>query len=757
MSRRRLVALTLVFVVVTAVAGAVGNDRLDDWRVVEDSLRTMHPRYRARWLRDHGHADRLPSFTSSTDSGPLRVVGRWSYGPGYDVDCHVTSADTLIAFGRGSGVTLLSFNRNSTPRVEFLSDVNGERLLNQVMIADSLLYVGTNAGLETYDISDARNPERLSWIRTGCAGFDVQDSLAYITWYDTFKVYSVADPANPYRVGWCRDSGAAVTVTGNTAFLADRWGLYAVDVSDPANPHRVGSWGSAIVEAEARGNICCVTQFNPNQPEWLRLTVLDVASPANMQPVGVLDSAGGYDLQYSRSLLFASGYDQGVHEFEVISLADSTHPTRLGALSTPGPNYGVWGDSTAGIVFVGDGYEGMSTIDVRNLSSPLLLGRSYAAALSVDISMDDSIAYVANEQAGLRILSVSDATRPRTLGELDSVYRGLNCPTAVGKDSFAYFGWFFEFTRVADVHDPTNPQMAAQFNLFRNAEDMVLRDSFTYIAEDYRFQVVNVARPRQPQVVGTCNLPERSREVILADTLAYIANYGGIIVMNVAQPDSPYVVATWPRYIWGIDLQDTVLYALSYANANDDVLLSFSVRNPAAPLLLDTIVVPRTMHDVLVVDTVAYCAGWEMAFVDVSDPSDMRRLPGRWVQPSFYVRRLAYDPPYIYAAATDGGVCILETLQTGVREFKPAESARVLKLEPTVTPGPVRVILGALTGVVGASVYDAAGKEVRKLSGDASTGLRFDLTEEAAGVYMVVVRTAGGIRFTGKLVKTRGR
>ena len=59
-------------------------------------------------------------------------------------------------------------------------------------------------------------------------------------------------------------------------------------------------------------------------------------------------------------------------------------------------------------------------------------------------------------------------------------------------------------------------------------------------AEDYRFQVVNVARPRQPQVVGTCGLPERSTGLCRAGHLRLRgAGVPGLVILSVARPDAP--------------------------------------------------------------------------------------------------------------------------------------------------------------------------------------------------------------------------
>ena len=160
--------------------------------------------------------------------------------------------------------------------------------------------------------------------------FCIRDSLLFLMSRDTFMVYSIAAPATPQRLGAYPDSGYATTMTGNTVVIMLASGLGFVDVSNPASPHRVGSYGGYLWSACARGNICCMTAGNPNQPTWLQVQVIDISDPASAFPLGSLDSAGGYDLAIEDSMLYASGYYTGNHEFQIISLGDSAHPRRVG-------------------------------------------------------------------------------------------------------------------------------------------------------------------------------------------------------------------------------------------------------------------------------------------------------------------------------------------------------------------------------------------------------------------------------------------
>jgi hypothetical protein len=275
---------------------------------------------------------------------------------------------------------------------------------------------------------------------------------------------------------------------------------------------------------------------------------------------------------------------------------------------------------------------------------------------------------------GLKVLDVSNPAQPTMIGERDTVYANEWSYSVAVDDSFAFMGWFnTPFFRTVDVSNPTRPAFAGSCDPFEFAQDMVLRDSFVYCAESYKFQVVNVARPLAPAVVGTCGLPDYTFDLYLWDTLAYVANSYNLNILDITQPANPQLVGTLNGYPNAMDRRDTFMFVVS-----DFWLVSYSVADPVQPRALDSVSLTGHMHDVLVLDSIAYCGGWVMQMVDVADPQNMRVLPETWVPPS-WIRRIVYAPPYLYTCCTEGGVCIMETLQTGIAEPGRAEGEQAQK------------------------------------------------------------------------------
>jgi hypothetical protein len=274
-----------------------------------------------------------------------------------------------------------------------------------------------------------------------------------------------------------------------------------------------------------------------------------------------------------------------------------------------------------------------------------------------------------------------------------------------------------------------------------------------YVAQNYRFQVLNVARPREPRVVGTVNLNSASTDVFLDWPLAYVGNWPSPII-NVSNPASPTIVGTIPDATGGIYVRDTFAYV---AGSYDSVFV-YSVARPNAPVRLGALDVSdgtpwsQFNRDIELVDTIAYVSGWQMKTISVADPRAPRECGPRWYPPSSLIRRLAYAPPYLYAACYDGGVCILETLSTGVAEARRDRASDMVDVRPSVVRGAARVQV--TTGQVAAVVvFTAAGVRIDASCRPDRAGWTVDLSRQPAGVYVLHI-TADRAKHLAKVIKT---
>ncbi len=402
-----------------------------------------------------------------------------------------------------------------------------------------------------------------------------------------------------------------------------------------------------------------------------------------------------------------------------------------------------------------DDYCGLDVIDITNLSQPLIDSVAFRGGFAKDLSVDGNLCYVASEMAGLKVLDVSTPSAPAWIGDLSAPYGQLQSWSVAARDSFAYVGWRIPWLRSVDVSDPTQPRLAGSCDLSTMPEDMVLRDTLLCVAEDGVFQVVNVARPREPVVVGTCGLQNASLDLFVCDSLAYVSNWPSPII-NISDPTHPSTVGNFPMPLGGVYVRDTFAYlAMSY-----DSMFVYSVANPALPVRLGSLDFSGGQQyaeynvDIEVLDTIAYIGGWHLKTVSVADPRDPREVGERWNPPSSYIPRLTYAAPYLYVACSDAGVCIMETLQTGISEPARRPAASRISVAPSLTRGPFRVTVNVTGRAFDLEVFDVAGNLIQRKTGSMRGAQTIDLTSAPDGAYLVMVKTDVGMSTT-KVVKTR--
>ena len=740
---------TLFVAVLAAILGAA--QATPGWQgetSVFDSLGNVHPRNRPRWLHERGVELRALFEPSEPDSGSLRLVGKWGRGPSFQV----TGVDTLVFLSLGSQVAILSFANPGGPRV--ISEVQAAGIVTRAAVRDSMLYIGVSTGmpgLEAWNIQNPALPVFRGRVLTRLNDFCLKDSLALVTQRsypsrDTFKVYDLSDPEAIGLVGVRPDSGTTVAVAGSTVLLGDDRSLHALDISDPTRPLRVGSYPGWAMSVAARNTIACVTFGNPNQPGDLTFRVLDISDPAAMVPLATLSNTGGSDIFLEDTLAFLSGHYSGPNEFRILSIADSTRPRLLGSAVTPGWGMGTWANRVAGRAYIANHWEGLLPMDISNLANPVPDSAVLGAHEALDVHVDDMKMYIAGYGSGLHIVDVTNPSRPTTLGRFDTT--GMMLPTmraAVARDSFAYVGWQFPRFRTVNVADPRNPEGTGACAIFNSPQDMVLVDSFVYIAQVARFQVVNVARPREPVLVGSCVTQEDAEGLCVVDTLAYVANYPFVII-SVAEPTLPTIVGTIARGAWNGTVRDTFLFLSSGG------VLVYSVADPTRPRLIDSTSLGPNTFWVEAVGSLLYTGNRDgVHVVDASDVHNMREVG--FASTPYAVKRLHYASPYIYAACWDAGVAIFESTQVAVAE--PTGSGRAVEQPFRIEPNPAgsRVRLSGLSSrQAQVTVRDVSGRLVVTFGLDRHTDAVIDVTGLPSGLYFIEARTGNGRR-TAKFVK----
>jgi hypothetical protein len=656
----------------------------------------------------------------------------------------------LVYLSRGSEVVVINFADTANPQI--LNYIQAKRLAGRPVLVDTLLYLVTSGYIEVFNVKDPVHATRVGRLATPVSDIDVQDTLVYSISADTFRVYDFADPANPHLVGACADSGYALDYDGGYAYLRDRWGMYILDVRNPASPHRVASWGTDIAGVKVRGNHCYVAQGSAGSNS---LYVLNVANPASPWQEGVLSGLTGEDVFLVDTLLFMPGFD-------VVNVADSSRPTLVATTFVGGPRLGVWADQSLRMGYVAAEYVGLHALSLANVGNPRIDTTLLSMEYSIGISVRSGIACVASQSGtGLVLLDVSDSTHPMEIASLDTAGPNPGCNAVINLDSFAYLGWWGignPLIRVVDIDTPTAPHFVGGAQCFNAIEAMVLRDSFLYCAEEYKFEVFNVANPRQPVWVGRCN----SLEIVLCGldvqgSHGYeIAGAFGLGVLDVTDPANPYLVSTTTGHrvnSAGIAVRDTFAYVPSAY----DTFWVLSVANPTQPrFLAGAAIGDGGGYDVCLRDSYAFlgCKGFHV--FDISSP--VQPVKVGYYETPWNARKVTCDSSLIYVACYLAGVEVLEMLPVGVAERRPYAQQQSWS-EAHVTPNPVRnratLSWSGPDRLDGVAIRDVAGRVVWTLNQKPAAERRqfsLDLTRFGSGVYFMEV-DIGTKTTSAKLVK----
>ena len=158
---------------------------------------------------------------------------------------------------------------------------------------------------------------------------------------------------------------------------------------------------------------------------------------------------------------------------------DSLNVRLVGSCHTPGPAYGVAVQGT--YAFVADFDAGLRVISVADPAHPTEVGHVDTPDSAVRVVVSGNYAYVVGVQAGLRVISVADPANPIEVGSYDTPGRALG--VAVGGD-YAYLVDRDSGLLVISIADPAHPTMVGHWNVSGSmVADIAVAGHFVYVVD----------------------------------------------------------------------------------------------------------------------------------------------------------------------------------------------------------------------------------------------------------------------------------
>lgn len=294
------------------------------------------------------------------------------------------------------------------------------------------------------------------------------------------------------------------------------------------------------------------------------------------------------------------------------------------------------------LAYLADSDAGLRIVNVSNPAEPRELAHLEMYGSANELELNGNYCYLADDWSGLRIIDISDPNSPILTSTFKTEGSAQNVSIS---GHYAYIAeWNTENRgglRIVDINDPENP-VGTGFLGVGNSFNLDVGGNYAYLGEGERFHVINVQSPSSPSLVGTCAVAAPTG-IEVSGEYAYISNLSnGLIVIDIRRPEAPRVVGHWESRNWtmGVAVSDTLAYLACYDNG----LFVLNIRNPISPVELGSCDLPDDSYAVNVSGSTAYIANSYngLRIVDISNPIQPQNI-GSFTNPGYPLAFSLYE------------------------------------------------------------------------------------------------------------------
>ena len=269
-------------------------------------------------------------------------------------------------------------------------------------------------------------------------------------------------------------------VWGNYAAVAQQGnGLQIYDISNPADPKFLSSYSTGGGSANGifvSGNYLFIAYGQEG------LHILDVSNPASPIYRSSLVLPGFADVE---NVFVAGNYAYLAAKNSGLYIVDLSNLDTLVALSQYNLGSGIAYDIKVidTLAYIAYGDVGLEIVNLKNPLIPAFVGRYTPAgsALARRLDVVGNRAYLALQNAGLDIVSLAVPTAPVQLGNYNTFNSFFTGVQVDGNN--AYLANRDDGVQIVDVSLPATPSSINFFNTEGQANNLVFRNSFIYVAD----------------------------------------------------------------------------------------------------------------------------------------------------------------------------------------------------------------------------------------------------------------------------------
>lgn len=521
-----------------------------------------------------------------------------------------------------------------------------------------LIYAAAARGLEIWDLAEPRVPRLLGTLLPGQPMVRVRiagDLLYALTRDGHLLIMDLTASAVAPTVlcdhlvdsgNWSLLSLTDMVVEGTHAYVVSAYrGVYVLDVAVPRSPRlvvRLNRGGTSLGPAAVEGNLLCLVTYG------------DVV---------------------------------------VYDISDAEHPFETLYIPTD-----AWTGSVLlhdGLLYLGEGYRGLSIYDLRDLRQHRELARLERSGYDAGpMILDGNLLLSGNYSGGLALIDVADPATPRlncvfgggqdtyaltqvgnhvVIGTLDAMQvldlanREAVRPhwaTSIHPDGYhlvsagnqVFIAAYQYIDRLQLVRGGPPIALEAIYGQYRDFNDLALAPGLLVATAAHAGLFVYAIDESGPaRLVGTWQRAERPLYgIAMSGTLAVVNCGGWLGFVDLSQPESPQLLSELSLGVQclGVDLQGT----FGYAAAERDGLVGFDFSDPRQPRI-----VSRIADDVQVTGV-----SWRGHRLLVGTVDGLRVYDAHHAEPPVLRSEVAL-PAYVLDPVIDGSTAYLPTRDQGMQ------------------------------------------------------------------------------------------
>jgi hypothetical protein len=415
------------------------------------------------------------------------------------------------------------------------------------LLQGTYAYTIDGAGFSIIDVSDPEKPVKKSSIEftESPVSLELNGNYAYIADGNSgMKVIDISNPAAPVEKATLDTPGYLnqVKIKGNYAYLADDTkGLGIADVSNPLSPSIVTTY---ITNGQARritfkDNYLLLSNYRGG------LKVYDISSAVSPVLVTSIQTTMGLlNTAVSGNYLYLNW------ENAPIWVVQFANPSTLLTVSSTISPYLVDDLQVVGNKLYTVGGEGeFRQYDITTADSPVELTCTELGGRMASVSVNGTLAAIANSEKGLQLVSLADASQP----VLKGIYSTVKYIWDVKADeNYAYVSDLYHNLRIFDIRNPQKPTQVSSLEFDNELFKSAMCGQYLYLCNNAGgLKIVDISRPENPWVTGTyCPSLDTGKVPQFYDVALYGNNalvtdmYYGLRVIDVSNPAQPREIGT---------------------------------------------------------------------------------------------------------------------------------------------------------------------------------------------------------------------